>query len=842
MNINYDLVLNTGIQHFELFINDSELEKLYFNLSNDELIKKLQNLSGDWQRHPDLLYVRYRISYENDEFKFLFAIDTTSGNPLKGFICNDEINIAPKNVNIYLPVENISDENLEGFINELTYPTLFLIEIVKISHSDKPIPVTLVLDIGNSRTCGLLTEERDSQAPLSVKEAIPLKYFSQLTLFDNKYECIFGSNIEFIPPIWQDRGECKDYTIRELDSKFDIFMRFVCYWPIFNIRVNKTPLKTFKNDAHVALGNSAKQWRKGTEYQEPLSTGLSSPKRYLWSSKAHHSSWSYATKKKFQLRILDRACLSNIINRSVPKLKEYLDIFCCTKEDKFPKRELMIFFIYEILRVAYQQINSWEYRDTKGMKGRARYISDVVITFPSIMSKNEVFAFKQIVDFASVCFSKNYYAQVLEVNKEQINCHMDWDEGFCSMLFFVESMLESNGGEINKTVQKINDIPNRNDWTIASIDIGGGTIDMAVARFSPDPNVVRKINCEVLSIDGDCIGGDNLLHKIIEKIIIPQMISAIGGDSNRKVEKLKNFFRIELPSEKKKHRVAIMHEVFIPIALWMINQEQELSELETEIDLEKIMQIGGYQTHIRNLPVDKDEAEKILSMKIKLNLTELNTFIREIFENPIKNLLKSIDHNIDNVILAGRISELCTIKKIVQENINKNIKILDFHEPAVKKNLNKIFGNHSIDPKISVSTGALVAWISNRGKSATGNVFQINNSSVAKSYIWGLIDIGSMEIFKTLFNSSKSNDSMEISIAEGEHYIGCQRGQYSELKATLRYKLTLKTETTITFRKKYDPLVKEELIYIDSKDVRLEPQSYIENDNFWIDSGDLDYV
>ncbi len=167
---------------------------------------------------------------------------------------------APKRLG--LPIEDIEDEikrysHQAHYLNWLALiaAEAHLPEIVIRSNARDdvltPIPVDLVLDVGNSRTCGILIEEHPQQGHgLKNRYELALR---DLSLPHRVYAEPFESRIEFAQVVLgKEQLACQS-------GRNDAFI-----WPTI-ARVGPEAAR---------LANR----RRGTEG----STGLSSPKRYLW--------------------------------------------------------------------------------------------------------------------------------------------------------------------------------------------------------------------------------------------------------------------------------------------------------------------------------------------------------------------------------------------------------------------------------------------------------------------------------------------------------------------------------------------------------------------------------
>ena len=67
-----------------------------------------------------------------------------------------------------------------------------------------------------------------------------------------------------------------------------------------------------------------------------------------------------------------------------------------------------------------------------------------------------------------------------------------------------------------------------NEIRIACIDIGGGTTDLMIAKYNFESKIDDSIRGEVLHQDGISLGGDQLVKRLLEAIIVPAFAEAMG--------------------------------------------------------------------------------------------------------------------------------------------------------------------------------------------------------------------------------------------------------------------------------------------------------------------------
>ena len=128
---------------------------------------------------------------------------------------------------------------------------------------DKAIPVDMVLDVGNSRTCGILIETHPQQENDGLSKRYELEP-RDLTRPEHVYPEPFESRVEFAQAVFG-----KDHFSVQ-SGRHEAFQ-----WPTIT-RIGREAVRLASH-------------RRGTEG----STGLSSPKRYLWDEDSYQPGWRF---------------------------------------------------------------------------------------------------------------------------------------------------------------------------------------------------------------------------------------------------------------------------------------------------------------------------------------------------------------------------------------------------------------------------------------------------------------------------------------------------------------------------------------------------------------------
>lgn len=389
-------------------------------------------------------------------------------------------------------------------------------EVTLYADSEETVPVDLVLDIGNSRTCGILFEDSDFTK-------VEMLQLQDLTEPWKVYQKPFDMRVAF--------HKCK---FGEMDAPGQFA------WQSF-LRVGDEAVKLIYKSRPV---NGVAQ--KTTNY--------SSPKRYLWDDKKFDGQWQF-------LITDDDISLNQRIG--IKGLSEQFDVDGTLKrnnnpviESSFSRRSLMTFVMIEIFQQARCQINSAAFREKHGDINLPRALRNIIITCPTAMPKAEQKVLRQCAEEAFVailrCEEESLYTQpydpeqwkgrinVIPSVKDlsiapnssiQVKNNAEWgyDEATCCQLVYLYAEVAKRYlnhcedffnlyGHVRKEFAE--EGYNKKSLTIGSIDIGAGTTDMMICAYQYDEKGVSKLTPRPLFWDSFYYAGDDILEEIVRAFII----------------------------------------------------------------------------------------------------------------------------------------------------------------------------------------------------------------------------------------------------------------------------------------------------------------------------------
>ncbi|ADM98506.1 virulence factor SrfB [Dickeya dadantii] len=395
------------------------------------------------------------------------------------------------------------------------------IRITSGTLKEPAINVDLILDVGNSHTAGILVEDHADESN-GLKQTYELQ-IRDLTQPHYLYNELFDSRVEFA----QARFGKQNFSFES--GRDDAFV-----WPSIT--------RVGREASRLALQ------RQGTEG----SSGISSPRRYLWDEEPYVPGWRFSqTNSPRQQEPLATAMpLTMLVNDegqplfSLP-LDERLPVF----DPHYSRSSVMTFMLSELLAQALMQMNSPAQRLKMIHANAPRQLRNIILTLPSAMPKpeREIFRRRMIEaiglvwkamgwhpadeDFLTVEGKRHSSMPVPEVQ-------MEWDEATCGQMVYLYNEAQVNfGGRAEAFFASMarpdkelaDDEQPGKTLRIASIDIGGGTTDLAITQYWLDDGVGSnvKIIPRLLFREGFKVAGDDILLDVIQLYVLPALQVAL---------------------------------------------------------------------------------------------------------------------------------------------------------------------------------------------------------------------------------------------------------------------------------------------------------------------------
>lgn len=383
-------------------------------------------------------------------------------------------------------------------------------EVTLHNNNRKTIDVDLVMDIGNSRTCGVLFEEGDFTKAMMLE-------IRDMSDPSKTYEKSFDMRLAF----------------RKADFGNDIVLDD----------------DVFEWRSLVRIGDEAKRLVYRSLEEDGLSertTNYSSPKRYLWDMKPFDGKWEFLSTvdDPYNVRLSENIYvpgLSDLFDQA----GNYVGPDGLNDENggtSYSRSSLMTFVLIEILQQAHAQINSIKFRTKHGNMDCRRQLRNIILTCPTAMPVKEQIKLRQCAEDAINALKQSMpsfgdpqvipTSQSLRVKDDDDNDGKrmwSFDEASCCQLVYLYAEIAQRySGEIHKFFElKGHERPEEKEegyegksLTIGSIDIGAGTTDVMICSYQCKGQGRSLLTPIPLYWDSFYLAGDEILRNIIQNLII----------------------------------------------------------------------------------------------------------------------------------------------------------------------------------------------------------------------------------------------------------------------------------------------------------------------------------
>ncbi|WP_145557803.1 virulence factor SrfB [Yersinia aldovae] len=586
------------------------------------------------------------------------------------------------------------------------------------------VNVDLILDVGNSHTCGILVEDH-------VDESHGLKQSYELQIRDlsephSLYNELFESRVEFAPA----RFGKPNFSVES--GRDDAFI-----WP--------TITRVGREASRMALQ------RVGTEG----SSGTSSPRRYLWDEETYAAGWRFNNTPTDSSHETPATALplTHLLNDDGQPLyslpaDERLPVF----SPHYSRSAVMALMLAELLSQALMQINSAAQRMKMTHVNAPRQLRSIILTLPSAMPKPEREIFRRRMHEAIALVWKAMGWHPADENfttehdwaKSQVpvpDVQMEWDEATCGQMVYLYNETQVNFGGRTAAFFASMARPDKQlaadeiagkTLRIASIDIGGGTTDLAVTQYWLDDGLGNnvKISPRLLFREGFKVAGDDILLDVIQLYILPALQAMLKKNGVANVDALmdKLFGNEGRMDGQSTLRQQATLQIFMPVGRSILEAYERFDPLDTaaEIDAnvgelltqrptDNVLEYINSEVQ-RELPADAALFD-ILHVPLVVKLSKLHA---EFLSNrmSITQNLRSLSEVVslyacDVLLLTGRPSRFPGIQALfrhLQPLPNNRILSLDGYHTNDWYPFNK---NGRIDnPKSTAAVGAMLCLLS----------------------------------------------------------------------------------------------------------------------------------
>lgn len=399
------------------------------------------------------------------------------------------------------------------------------VRLVKASSHD-PVDVDLILDVGNSRTCGMLVETRPGETT-SLNDSYVLK-LRDLSDPVRCYSLPFESRIEFSMPAF---GDPKGFS-KGSGRRGEGFS-----WPSVQ--------RVGPEAGRLAVFSRSAEGR----------TGMSSPKRYLWDEFSRPTQWRFNTGcndpdiREQPVLIGEYLChindegtpLRRVRDRSIarhPAFAQQLEEAVMTP--RFSRSSMMMFMLGEILLQALTTMNAPANRARLARSDVPRRLRRMILTMPPAMPLAERKIFLRWARWAvettwqALGWARDDDAEPAFTFQTPPTVHSDVDEASAAQVVYIyNEVVERFRGDVAALFGSSGHPEgDSHALRLATIDVGGGTMDLIVSNYQMvGQGAAAVIRPTQEFREGFNLAGDDLLREVAEKHFfhpLKQHLHALG--------------------------------------------------------------------------------------------------------------------------------------------------------------------------------------------------------------------------------------------------------------------------------------------------------------------------
>lgn len=766
------------------------------------------------------------------------------------------------------------------------------------NNTRKTIDVDLVLDIGNSRTCGVLFEEGD----FTKAAMLEIRDLSDPSI---TYEKSFDMRLAFR------KADFGNAIVLDNDA--------------------------FEWKSLVRVGDEAKRLVYRSLEEDGMSektTNYSSPKRYLWDEKPYDGRWEFLTTvdDPSNIRLADNiyiARLSDLFDHSGNYIgpdgnDDNLD------GGNYSRASLMTFVLIEILQQATTQINSIKFRTKHGNMDCKRLLRNIIITCPTAMPRKEQEKLRRCAEnaiealqhctpaFGSPTVTPTSASLRIKDDEMDSKDRMwSFDEASCCQLVYLYAEIAQRySGEIHKFIELKGHVrPEEKaegyegkSLTIGSIDIGAGTTDVMICSYQYYGEGRSKLVPTPIYWDSFYLAGDEILHNLVQNLVIEGKEHDnphLGNIFSALYARLKNMSDDELQMLPCLQDNQVYTSKMYDIINEKINPERRTMLLKAfasnllrdffgfdssmmthrdrrcRVDFNTQISVPIVQTFMEQLRLKRplrtftfddlfgklkpaDYLLEYFEHHFGFPFTELNwrfdpQEVATIVKNTMEPLMKQLSvvlyaHHCDILILAGRPSSLDAITelfiKYIPTSPDRLIRLNDYRigtwYPFADGQ------GYFYDQKSVVAVGGMVGYLAaNQGF----NGMSIDFSRMIKKMKSTACYLGNYNSRRQQVTTSyltPTNGSATIDIAVFPAFIGCKQFNSSLYQARPLYAIynhSSRPSLRITLSRNYyesrEDLVIEEAMddegnTLPKREVELVLQSLVDDGKYWLDKGEFE--
>ena len=603
----------------------------------------------------------------------------------------------------------------------------------------QPIDVDFVLDLGNSRSCGLLVESEPDQLGVDITKAVKLQ-LRDLSSPEQIYADPFPSRFEF------SRAQFGRDHLSLRSGRSEAFSR-----------------PTVVRVGHEAERLAAR--RRGTEG----ASGMSSPKRYLWDDDPRRDAWRFnsPTVVGEQSDIATGVAFTTLVNDFGEAIHAVPHGPGVSVDRSFPsiralysRRNLTAFALAEVFTQAIAMMNSPMHRLRRPANASLpRRLRRIILTTPTAMPIAERHILEaQAVAACDLAYLALGQAEVLtdDAGESRVSYGSDarpfptqgdrgpeislkWDEATATQAVYLYTQVALNySGDARSFFDAVRAPSNRHEpeladtLRIATIDIGGGTTDLVVTSLAAEGRGAHiTLLPDQLFREGFSLAGDDAVLRVVREHIVEPIRShlrerGLGERGDFALSRLIGGDRGDMTAVEVVRRQQFATQVATPMALAMLLEYEHFDPLAPTsvaprafgdfFDPDNRPSDELVQHFNRELERHGVRGFDLRELVFAIDLAQIDRTIRSVFLDMLQALAEVVWRcRSDLLILSGRTSRLPAVRAVLQEACPlPPHRIVPLHQFRVGqwypfRDYRATVG----DPKTTAAVGAMICLLGN---------------------------------------------------------------------------------------------------------------------------------
>jgi hypothetical protein len=677
------------------------------------------------------------------------------------------------------------------------------------------IVVDVMLDLGNSRTCVLL-EERMAGGR--------------------------RQRLELLYPDNPRRTEASPFLTQSALFEHQIVPRMPLGGTV-----------SFRHLSMLKLGSAALDALAARD-ADPRPLGLSTPKRYLWEDYGRVD-WTWRFANRLDAERMCPPIEGDLVRRMDPgsifRAPDFLDL----AQPDHPRLACMAWTIVELLEQAFRQVNSPQWRGVEAQAPnhpRRRTIGSLVLVYPAGLHSEEIENYREAAKFACKNWShfrsspSEYceHAGAVAVDdrhgvpapRVQLVC----DEGMAIQLCWLygesvhrfaarPSLLVESLGRPRAGVPTLR---------LASIDIGGGTVDLAIADYSvnKDLHATVAFDCKPQFHDSISRAGDDILRGILEDHVFPTIRREFGCTATAWNRVFASSMGID--DEVRELRRRLVRGLWVPVAMALLERIEATATAEGGQDAEVAVRLGAecrssllldqLSKVLRSGAPAPDGATSLQDVEVRLTREDMRGVVRGTIGRTIDQCSDIIDQfDCDLLVVGGRPSGNPEVREQIYASMAVPPgQVVFLSELAVDDWYPFADGSGRIgDAKTCGAVGAAVAFCGRYGHPALGAFFLRFVDGKEQALQFGFMqNVAAVPVFDS-GNVIDPDGRRRISFKPTQPLVvACRRVDDDRAEARPIYRLGLKRSVQAELQR--DPVIQEnvEVVFEWALDERARPR------------------